>query len=154
MDLESLLRALSNGSRYIIPCNGYEKLRLKDDDSITAMGEQIHFFEKVIYSKMVCPCIKRNRMIEWNCSDKLYQWVYDNRFDEKVTLDEIKDEYENMKKKLKSVVEEINLETKNLLKQNTSLKVKNQLENDKSKKSVKSKTASKSKVGVKGSSKS
>jgi cobalamin biosynthesis Mg chelatase CobN len=53
-------------------------------------------FEKKLYPRTVCPYIVKDGKLKWDCSDELIQWVYENRKNEKVTIEKIKQEFERM----------------------------------------------------------
>lgn len=89
-------------ARNLMPCiDKYKHLRIKDLDIIRRCRD--FTFNIVIqdYPQMVCPYIRKQRKgyvfrpekLEKSLSDKLYQYVYDNRFYEHVTMEQIKDTY-------------------------------------------------------------
>lgn len=89
-------------ARNLMPCiDKYKHLRIKDLDIIRRCRD--FTFNIVIqdYPQMVCPYIRKQRKgyvfrpekLEKSLSDKLYQYVYDNRFYEHVTMEQIKNTY-------------------------------------------------------------
>ena len=68
----------------------------------------MNLFEKVSYPKTVCPYVVKDDKLEWDCSDKVIQWVRENNIDDKVTEDEIKNEYEKMRKDFEKIVKKLN----------------------------------------------
>ena len=95
--------------RSFMPCIGYEKLKINSNvKKVAVRQEPMKCFKKLNYSRTVCPYVFGGKKIEWSCSDKLYQWVYDNRFDKKVTIDEIKETFEKMKQDFSGYIKEIN----------------------------------------------
>ncbi|KAA6321170.1 hypothetical protein EZS27_029150, partial [termite gut metagenome] len=104
---EDKLREILNGTiksyhyaRYIIPCiEKYFKLRLKDNAFISYINREHFLYDiNLPYPQMVSPYIAvkedvRESHLERKLNDKLYDWVYENRYDEKTTLEEIKSAY-------------------------------------------------------------
>ena len=92
--------------RLLIPCFGYEKLQIKEDLIPKNVSEPIGNFEKKLYPRTVCPYIVKDEKLVWDCSDELVRWVRENNIKDKdnVTEDDIRNEYENMKKILSEYV--------------------------------------------------
>jgi hypothetical protein len=89
-------------SRHIIPCpSDFSALRIKDNARPPYVGEaQLSHPFTPGYAKMIAPfqiITHRRRTIPPQSSisipDSLIQWVYDNRFHENVTLEEIRQAY-------------------------------------------------------------
>lgn len=95
---------LSNNhyARNLMPCvDKYRNLRIKEKSITTWFRDVTLGMLRHDYPQMVCPYMKcsANSSICWHnklklsISDKLYQFVYDNRYDERVTMEQIKDTY-------------------------------------------------------------
>lgn len=89
-------------SRNLMPCDDkYKCLRVKETNFLGGFCD--HTFEKIKkkYPQMICPYIRitdggfftESRMLKELVNDKLYNMVYDNRFDEAVTMEQIKETY-------------------------------------------------------------
>ena len=98
-----LINTKSNyySSRSIIPCiEKYFTLRLKDDAHESYVYHyQFDYYLNLQYPKMLSPYISvedENDKTELKIvlNEKLYEWVYKNRYDEKTTIEEIKDCYQ------------------------------------------------------------
>ncbi|MCL2598017.1 MAG: ATP-binding protein [Paludibacter sp.] len=105
---EILKKGYSHYARDIIPCiERYFKLRLKNDAFIPYVNRDYFLYDiNLPYPKMVSPYISietdyRNSHWEVKLNDKLYNWVYENRYDEKTTLEEIKKAYDEFVKEFK-----------------------------------------------------
>lgn len=94
--------------RSLMPCYGYEKITVKEPLYFVGGWDPMRVFEKIDYPRTVCPYIIKDNKLEWDCSDKVFQWVYDNRADSKVTIDEIKTEFYRMKNELNDYVKKVN----------------------------------------------
>ena len=98
--------------RSLMPCIEYEKLALKDDLRVVGSRDSMNVFEKISYPKTACPYISTGDYsefkLEWRTDDKFFEWVYKNRADENVSLDEIKNEFDRMKSDLDEIVNKIN----------------------------------------------
>ena len=95
---------LSNNhyARNLMPCvDKYRNLRIKEKSITTWFRDVTLGMPRHDYPQMVCPYMKcsANSSICWHnklklsISDKLYQFVYDNRYDERVTMEQIKNTY-------------------------------------------------------------
>lgn len=89
-------------SRSIIPCiEKYFSLRLKDDAHESYVYHyRFDYYLNLQYPKMLSPFISvedENNKTELKIvlNEKLYEWVYKNRYEEKTTIEEIKDCYQN-----------------------------------------------------------
>ncbi|GAB6395281.1 MAG: ATP-binding protein [Bacteroidales bacterium] len=112
---DELKRILSKGcfhyARSLVPCpvEKYSKLRLKDHAFIPYVNRESFLNDiNLPYPKMVSPylsieTVPAETKIEPQLNDKLYQWVYENRYDKKVTLEEIKLEYEQFIKEYDNI---------------------------------------------------
>lgn len=87
-------------SRIIIPCiDKYSKLRLNKNAYTSYVYHYRFDYNLVIdYPKMLSPFISHkdiDNVINLNVSlnDKLYEWVYENRFESSTTMEEIKKSY-------------------------------------------------------------
>lgn len=87
-------------SRCIIPCvEKYFKLRLKvEAHEAYVYHYRFDYYLNLLYPKMLSPFISIEDVndkteLQLVLNDKLYNWVYKNRFDEKTTLEEIKECY-------------------------------------------------------------
>ncbi|KJF45084.1 HD domain-containing protein [Draconibacterium sediminis] len=88
-------------SRSIIPCvEKYFKLRLKDDaHEAYVYHYRFDYYLNLRYPKMLSPFISvedgnDKTELQLVLNDKLYNWVYENRYDEKTTLEDIKEYYQ------------------------------------------------------------
>jgi len=101
-------------ARNIIPCiEKYFKLRLKDNAFIAYVNKDWFLNDiNLPYPKMVSPYLSietahKETKFEIQLNDKLYNWVYENRYDEKTTLEKIKKAYDDF-------VKEFQIETNNI----------------------------------------
>ncbi|MDN5109117.1 ATP-binding protein [Aliarcobacter butzleri] len=99
----------SYSSRSLIPCQiKYLKIRLKDQvyfEKMGIYGLNGYFHAPIMLSPFVVIINKeKNKIVETKISDKLINWVYDNRFDEKVTKEEIKNTYGDFIKEFREIV--------------------------------------------------
>ncbi|KAA6330676.1 hypothetical protein EZS27_020649, partial [termite gut metagenome] len=90
-----------HSTRQFVPClDKYSKLKLKDNVYKAYVSNYRIYLP---YSKMLSPFVSiedndcKNK-IEVKLTDKLYQWVYENRYDEKTKLEEIKSTYNSFTK--------------------------------------------------------
>lgn len=88
-------------SRCIIPCvEKHFKLRLKEDaHEAYVYHYRFDYFLNFLYPKMLSPYISvedgnGKTELQLVLNDKLYDWVYKNRYDDKTTLEEIKECYQ------------------------------------------------------------
>ncbi len=96
------------GNRSFMPCIDYLKLQVKEI-KIPRTDFPLEFlFEKTSFPRTVCPYVVKDGMLEWDCSDEVVQWVCENNIDDKVTEDDIRIEYDEMKKVLDIYVKKIN----------------------------------------------
>lgn len=86
----------SYSSRSIIPCSEkYFKLRLNDNAHESYVYHyRFDYYMTITYPKMLSPFISvedenDNTNLELGLNQKLYDWVFRNRYDEKTTMDEI-----------------------------------------------------------------
>lgn len=103
---ESEIRQILNNTNYyssrsFIPClQKYFKLRLKDDaHEAYVYHYRLDSYLNLQYPKMLSPYISvqdGNDKTQLNLAlnDKLFSWVYENRFDAKTTLEEIMEHYQ------------------------------------------------------------
>lgn len=83
--------------RSFMPCFEYENLWVKNESIPENDYDPMNLFEKISYPKTVCPYIIRGDKFVWDCSDELIQWVYENRCDEDVKIDNIEEAFKEMK---------------------------------------------------------
>lgn len=91
-------------SRNLMPCvEKYKVLRIKERVVIWGCHDFTFGSVNQNYPKMVCPYIRFSedgnpyywpKKLKISASDKLYQFVYDNRYDETVTMEQIKEAYQ------------------------------------------------------------
>lgn len=88
-------------SRCIIPCiERFFKLRLKDDaHEAYVYHYKLDYYLNLPYPKMLSPYISvedgnSKTELQLVLNDKLYDWVFENRYDQKTTLEEIKEYYQ------------------------------------------------------------
>lgn len=97
----------SYSSRSLIPCQiKYIKLKLKERVNFDKMGIYgLNSYFKI--PTMLSPFIvvtNKDKKVQIKINDKLINWVYDNRFDEKVTKEEIKNTYDEFISEFKEIV--------------------------------------------------
>ena len=95
--------SLSHYSRNLMPCiDTYKALQIKENAVIWGCRDFTFEMVNQYYPKMVCPYIRiskdgnmdrTNKLCE-SVSERLYQFVYDNRFNESVTMEQIKGAYQ------------------------------------------------------------
>ena len=90
----------SEKTRSLMPCYGYENLQIKEESIPKNISEPIKIFEKNLYPRTVCPYIVKDGKLKWDCSDDLIQWVYENRCDKDVKIDDIEEAFKDMKEKV------------------------------------------------------
>ena len=108
--------SLSHYSRNLMPCiDAYKALQIKENAVIWECQDFTFSSIKQNYPKMVCPYIRvpkdgnmywTNKLCE-SVSERLYQFVYDNRYDESVTMDQIKEAYQKFLNDTRSSVQEL-----------------------------------------------
>jgi len=89
-------------SRCLMPCvNDYKALQIKEGVGTLWYGDYTFGMVRQVYPKMICPYIRifkegyhYPQYLKVSVSSKLYQFVYDNRFDESVTMEQIKETYQ------------------------------------------------------------
>ena len=91
-------------SRNLMPCvERYKVLRIKERAVIGGCQDFTFSSVNKNYPKMVCPYIRFSedgdsyyltKKLKISVSDRLYEFVYDNRYDESVTLEQIKETYQ------------------------------------------------------------
>lgn len=96
--------AQSHYSRSLMPCvETYKDLRIKEETVVWGRFDYTFGVVHQDYPKMVCPYIRVYEPGNYNywptklrtsVSDKLYQYVYDNRYDESVTMGQIREAYQ------------------------------------------------------------
>lgn len=138
--------------RTFMPCFAYKELWVKSESIPEKDYDPMNLFDKVSYPKTVCPYIIRDGKFEWDCSDEVIQWVYENRCEKTVTIDDIERRFKDMKDAFSQYInangkiidksKEAN-ETKNNAEFETESKLIEQV-----KKKTESKAASKSKKQV------
>lgn len=108
--------SLSHYSRNLMPCiDAYKALQIKENAVIWGCQDFTFSSIKQNYPKMVCPYIRvpkdgnmywTNKLCE-SVSERLYQFVYDNRYDESVTMNQIKEAYQKFLNDTRSSVQEL-----------------------------------------------
>ena len=104
-----------NYARGMMPCSKkYIALKLKDDyNHITAVDHTFRSFGEFNHPKMICPYIVIvDEVLKLKVSEKFYDIVFENRYDEKVTKDDIKNAYKLFINDTEKFIEEINKESK------------------------------------------
>lgn len=98
--------------RSLMPCYDYEKIKVKEDYGLMRYSDPMNVLEKVSYPRTVCPYVVKDEKLEWDCSDKVVKWVRENNINgkDKVTEDDIINEYEKMKKDFEKIVKKINID--------------------------------------------
>ncbi|UCN00922.1 ATP-binding protein [Sulfurimonas sp. SWIR-19] len=116
-EISNLLEKLNHyyGKRVKIPCNRkYEKLRLKDDARKPWLFEvYVHAYSLLAPSMLSPYFIKDNDKLEYRVTDKIIEWVYENRYDNATTIKEIEDTYKIFEQDMKDAVEKINKSLEN-----------------------------------------
>lgn len=102
-------------SRNLMPCvEDYKAIRVKEN-SFKYGSYDFTFSEiKQTYPIMICPYIRfsnneqpyEGKKLKISVSEKLYKLVYDNRFDESVTMERIKEEYDRFLKSMEPYVQD------------------------------------------------
>lgn len=112
--LINLKKGYSHTARKIIPCpEEFLELRIRSDARLPFVRSYGYdTFLGLPYPKMVSPFVEKQqdnepKFFEVVLNEKLLKWVYDNRFDPKITLEEIKKGYEEFINKID--LDEINL---------------------------------------------
>ena len=103
----------SNYSRCLMPCVGeYKALRIKEGINTLGYGDFTFELIRQKYPQMICPYVRvlkegyhHPQNLKVSISDKLYKFVYDNRFDESVTMEQIKEAYQRFIDDTKQYVE-------------------------------------------------
>ena len=90
-------------SRNLMPCvETYKALRVKEELIVWGCIDYTFCMIQQKYPKMVCPYIRISedgdsyywpKKLKISVSDRLFQFVYDNRYDESITLEQIKEAY-------------------------------------------------------------
>lgn len=91
-------------SRNLMPCvEGYKALRIKEDCFPWGYGDHTFYRIKKNYPMMICPYIRyadkgngnfQSYKLKECVTENLYKMVYDNRYDESVTMEQIKETYQ------------------------------------------------------------
>lgn len=100
-------------SRCLMPCIGeYKALRIKEGINTLGYGDFTFELIRQKYPQMICPYVRvfkegyhHPQNLKVSISDKLYKFVYDNRFDESVTMEQIKEAYQRFIDDTKQYVE-------------------------------------------------
>lgn len=104
---KKILETLNNKyykNRIFLPCliEQYNHLRIKDTSFIPWVGSKgLSDFKFV--PKMLSPYIKVGDKIEEYTNDKLFNWVYENRYYDDTTIENIKDSYDKFIEEFKEV---------------------------------------------------
>ena len=70
--------------------------------------DPMHVSEKISYPRTVCPYVVKDDKLEWDCSEKVIEWVYKNKTDDTVSREDIESEFNKMRNELSDIVKEIN----------------------------------------------
>ncbi|MBR4453815.1 MAG: ATP-binding protein [Bacteroidales bacterium] len=94
--------------RRLMPCvKNYEKLRIIKDNVIWGYRDHTFYIINQDYPQMVCPYVRiNNYQMELSISDKFYKWAYENRFDQSVSMEQIKETYQLFIEETKQFVQE------------------------------------------------
>lgn len=85
-----------NSNREFIPLqieDVFKKLRVKNNSFIPWVTLNMHCISIIDLPIMLSPFIKENDRVIGFVNEKLYEWVYENRFYDEVTIEEIKTTY-------------------------------------------------------------
>ncbi len=104
-----------NYSRNLMPCvEEYKELRIKKNCFPRGFGDHTFNRIKKDYPVMICPYIRcagngnsnsQSHKLKESVTENLYKMVYDNRYDESVTLEQIKETYQRFLDDTKQYVE-------------------------------------------------
>lgn len=95
--------------RSLMPCIGFDKLEVKENMLFRFGHDPMYIFEKISYPRTACPVVLDDEgNLKWHVTEKLIQWVYDNKKDKSITQKEIKNEYERMKIIFEPIIKELN----------------------------------------------
>lgn len=94
--------------RSLMPCFGYEKLQVNESAFEMDDLDPMHVFEKISYPRTVCPYVVKDDKLEWDCSEKVIEWVYKNKTDDTVLREDIESEFNKMRNELSDIVKKIN----------------------------------------------
>ncbi|MCD4794112.1 MAG: ATP-binding protein, partial [Bacteroidales bacterium] len=106
-DIKLILRNIKEGyhsnARLFIPClEKFKELKLKENAKKPYVFNY-NLDNKILFSisMMLSPYIRiekgyRDAKLEVNLNDKVFEWVYENRYDKKVTMQQIKNTYQKL----------------------------------------------------------
>lgn len=103
-------------SRNLMPCvEKYKTIRVKENGFMWGRYDFTFHEVKQTYPLMICPYVKfsdnghlyGNNKLKVSVSEKLYKMVYDCRFDEFVTMEQIKETYQQFLADMKPYVENL-----------------------------------------------
>ena len=103
-------------ARNLMPCiEKYKSLRIKDVEVFSGSRDFTFNINIQDYPKMVCPYIRvsnkgdfyGHNKLKVYLPDKLYKFVYDNRFDESVNMEQIKETYQQFLEDMNQYVQNI-----------------------------------------------
>jgi len=116
-DIPKLLTKLNHyyGKRVKIPCNRkYEKLRLKNSAWKPWLSQiNVQAYSLSVPAMLFPYFIQDNDKLEYKVTSKVIEWVYQNRFDNTTTKQEIEDIYKIFEQDIREAVEKINKSLKN-----------------------------------------
>lgn len=102
----------SSYARYIIPCNAeFEALRLNDEARKPYVSSFIiDYALDIKYPKMISPFVRISgdrshpAKLSFQASENFINWVYENRYDQNTSKDDIEKAYKMLKEKVDTVV--------------------------------------------------
>ena len=106
---------MGHSARYVIPClDYYKELRIKN-----ARNEWMFSgYGYIDYPIMVCPYIRKGGKNEsifftkhnliYKVNDKVIDYVYNNRYDETTTREQIEEAYKRFQKEFQSIIDDVN----------------------------------------------
>ncbi len=99
-DISDMLKHDWSGDRFFIPyMEGYDNIKIQHDKPNDNMECRIHtgytigFIE---FDRILSPFIKRNGKWVDKRTHKFYEWVFNNRGEENITIDDIKSDYDKL----------------------------------------------------------
>ena len=95
--LESLAKESLHFNRVFLPCliEKYNHLRLKDTAYVPWVYNHSSLSNKLSMPRMLSPFVSKEKKIDVLVNEKVIQWVYDNRYNDSTSIEDIKDAYES-----------------------------------------------------------
>ena len=110
------IKSSRHTARCIIPCLEKYKFLCIKNDSFKEYVDEYNFDENIdiVYPKMLSPYVSvsiniYNSVLEERLNDKIYNWVFENRFDSETTITDIKEAYSNFINDFEDIINNINV---------------------------------------------